>query len=273
MSGPGYKLEKMVALLRKDSEQFDLQRCRFPDWKPQLDGADLSGADLDGANFCDARLRRVNLAGAMLGGADLCRADLEDADLRGTRLHGVRWLNTNFRGSLIDESTKINAVQRSVWMLHNARDQVVALPSKNLRECDLAKVSFAGFDLEGVDFSYGIVRACSFSGLSLRGSRFEMSNATDAEFRGADLRRACLDSGGFHSADFAGADLRDATFQYAFIAKTRFNDADLRGADLTGAKGWQGIKEVAGARFDERSRCPDGFREWAEARGAIFYLN
>ncbi len=272
MNGPGYKLEKMVALLRKDSEQFDLQRRRFPDWKPQLDGADLSGADLDGVDFSETRLRRVNLADAMLGGANLGRADLEDADLRGTRLHGVRWLNTNLRGSLIDERTKINATQRCVWMLHNARDQVAALPSRSLRECDLGGVSFGGLAMEGVDFSYGIVRGCQFAALSLVGSRFEMSNATDADFRGADLRRACLDSGSYHSADFSGADLRGAKLMYAFIARARFQEADLRGTDLSGVKGWQGLKEVTGARFDGTSRYPEGFKEWAEARGALFDL-
>lgn len=270
MNGPGYKLDKMVAMLRADSEHFNLQRSRFIDWKPQLDGADLSRADLDGVNFCDVRLRRANLADAMLGGADLSRADLEDADLRGTRLHGARWLNTNFRGSLIDERTKINATQRCVWMLHNQREQVTALPSRCMRDCDLGSVSFAGLALENVDFSYGIVRGCSFAALSLVGARFEMTNATDADFQGADLRRACLDYAGLSGAHFAGADLRDAKLSFAFIAKAHFNEADLRGADLSGVKSWQSIKSVTGARFDQRSRYPDGFRAWAEGKGARF---
>ena len=87
------KLE-LIAMLKKDVEEWNSWREDNAELELNLRGANLAGADLDGAD-----LRSVNLRGANLSRADLDRANLAAADLRGADLSRARLRLTNLSGA------------------------------------------------------------------------------------------------------------------------------------------------------------------------------
>lgn len=83
-----------IKLLTTNVAAWNKYRDEHPEWKPNLNGANLRDADLNGAD-----LRGADLGGADFQSADLWRADLNSAYLRGANLRGADLRHANLWGS------------------------------------------------------------------------------------------------------------------------------------------------------------------------------
>jgi uncharacterized protein YjbI with pentapeptide repeats len=92
----------------------------------------------------------------------------------------------------------------------------------------------------------------------------------------ADLGAAILQEANFFAADIQGAsltvaDLRHASFVGANLQKTQLKSAKLQGADLSFAN-LRNATDIDTARFDEKSRLPDGTMWSPDTNVTVFTL-
>jgi hypothetical protein len=130
----------------------------------------------------------------------------------------------------------------------------------------LAGVDLSGTNLRGVDLGQADLRRAVLAGADLRG----------ANLAGADLRAGRLQSAFLQGADLQGADLENADLRTAVMT-----DANLAGANLTGTilaccHDEKRSTDLRGARYDVRTRWPDGFipdghgaRKFSSQRSAV----
>jgi hypothetical protein len=107
-------------------------------------------------------------------------------------------------------------------------------------------------------------------GVRLRPYWVAMYRGESADLHGAVLFNAPLAHGDLTFANLRGADLRSADLQDADLGGATLAGADLRGANLQGAA-WYAYGSIdgvlipntwtdfRGARYDRRTRWPDGF--------------
>ena len=129
------------------------------------------------------------------------------------------------------------------------------------------KVDLNGADLSEVDATGSVFVHARLSGADLHGMRAKKASFLESTFRRADLSGADVSGGKFIKSDLVGArldgaDLTEAVLtgvllQGASLKGAVLRRADLSGADLTGAN--LSGTELAGARFDCRTRWPEGF--------------
>jgi uncharacterized protein YjbI with pentapeptide repeats len=158
---------------------------------------------------------------------DLRTASLVWADLRGADLRWAR-LDGSSRRSLADP----NVEEEVVCTVHPDR----STPSGSRPGERLLRAG-ARLDVAQV--------APIFVAADLNGARLDGADVRGGDFRHADLTRAVL----------RGADLRRVDMRFA----------DLSGADLRGAKVTRG--RFHGARWNRRTRWPNGFSARAHRRG------
>jgi len=156
---------------------------------------------------------------------------LNAADLENARLNDAVLRGSSLRGANLRHA-HLSGADLQEADLHGARTDLhsAKLITANLRLAKLSDADLTDADLRGADLA----------GADLRGANFRNADLRDANLAGADLRLAVL-----------SADLRGAVFA-----------ADFRPARLDGAG-------LAGARWDETTRWPQGF----EPRAAIDALS
>lgn len=99
--------------------------------------------------------------------------------------------------------------------------------------------------LSGTDLTRANLNGASLNGANLREARLQ-----EAQLKGADLREADLEEADLGHADLAGADLRGADLRDAVpCLLTTVDGVEIPGTD----------DNFDGARYDARTRWPDGF--------------
>jgi uncharacterized protein YjbI with pentapeptide repeats len=193
-------------LLLKSVEEWNEARKAYPDFKPDLRGADLCEANLSGADLNGVDLRDATLSGSNLSESNLCGANLRGANLgmdsfsRSTSLQGAILCMANLRGANF-----INA----------------NLSGADLRGANLIKANFSRAKLFMSDFS---------------GSDFRESEVFGADFRHAQLSEANLSGIDLNAVNLSGANLSGSNLRRAFLSDVSFNESILSDVDFTGAK-------------------------------------
>lgn len=148
--------------------------------------------------------------------------------------------------------------------LHDAE-----LNSAWLDSADLRKISFRGAKLDKANFNVADLTESVFRFASLNGvtfisttmprSHLMFSSAQDAVLSNANLRGANINQTDLRGALLNGVDLTDATLF----------KVNLEGANLGGLIGWEHIQSIDGTNIAGIVDAPDGFKDWALAKGAI----
>jgi uncharacterized protein YjbI with pentapeptide repeats len=192
-----------------------------------LSGANLSDTNLSDAYLNDANLSDANLSGANLSDVDLSGADLSGADLSGVDLSGVdlsvaklNWVN--FKSTIIDSHTKLEAKWYFVWQIMNGK--LESLKQKPYYQLCLFN-SFDHNHYVGKDLSNACLKNLELTELNLSFSILYRADCQNTNFTDTNLYCA-----NFHSANLRGSNFTNADLRYAILI-----DADLRGADLTNA--------------------------------------
>ncbi len=136
-------------------------------------------------------------------------------------------------GTWLDEVSKMREIHAQ-WIL-----TALAWVANGRRD-SLRRANLQGADLRGVDLGPGEAGG--------RGADLSYSNLKRADLRSAILGGANLTGANLTGVNLTGANLRDANLW----------GADLMGADLMGA-------DLTGARYDPKTRWPDGFTPPPEA--------
>ena len=107
------------------------------------------------------------------------------------------------------------------------------------QEAKLAGAYWKSIDARKVDFFKADLTSCGMREARLQGAIFMSAKLCDSVMRDADLTGAIL----------ADADVQNANLEGAILASV----------DLTGVKNWDKIKSLTGAKYDRKTRFPDGF--------------
>lgn len=146
--------------------------------------------------------------------------------------------------------------------------RIEALEELNRDGVSLVGVNVSGAFLQGISMPHAHLLRSDFSAADIRNSNFEAANFSDsiltsANFRNSHFRQASFARAQIDDADFFGSDLGGADFSGAVL-----NNADLRNCDLNGIH-WQQIQSVRLANIYGVQNAPEGFVDWAKARGAV----
>jgi len=141
--------QEQLALLKRDTKQWNDWRTQHPELLPDLSGGDLSSANLSHAHLADTDLSDARLNYADLSGANLNRAHLGDADLIFTNLNHADLTGADLRG------TDLYGADLSDADLSGANLNRASLYGAHLRGTNLARASvwetiFANVDLREV---------------------------------------------------------------------------------------------------------------------------
>ncbi len=124
-------------------------------------------------------------------------------------------------------------------------------------DTDLARM-----DLSGMDLSGAILRKKALYDTNLSRANLQDIDGTGINLHGANLSEADLSGADLDEAYAVGADLSKANLRGTSLRGANLSEASLKGADLSGCDlGGADVTEVRfyGARYDERTRWPDGF--------------
>jgi uncharacterized protein YjbI with pentapeptide repeats len=196
-----------------------------------LSDADLTDADLSGTNLSNADLSGTDLSNADLSDANLTGADLSDADLRGVDLSGAKLNWVNFKGTIIDDETKLDDKWYFVWQIMNG--QLESLKQKSYYQLCLFN-SFDHNHYVGRDLSNACLKNINLTGLNLSFTILYRADCTNANFTDTNLYCANFHSANLRGANFINADLRYANLIGADLRGADFTNADLRYANLHG---------------------------------------
>ena len=178
-----------------------------------LSGLDFKQADLTGANLDHSVIIRTNFAGA----------ELANASFYGAAAYSTLEISAaeapNFAGADLTGARIASRLGRA--NLRGARLVAVRMGSDSRDFRTNLQNDMSGCDLTGADLSRADLRAV----------RLPFAHLAEADLAGADLSRADL-----AHADLSGADLTD----------TDFTGANVDGAILTGARGLERAKGMAG---------------------------
>jgi isoamylase len=231
-------------------------RQRVQEGPPPSGSADLRNRDLS----------RANLADLTIAGEDLTGSNLSECSLHQTRVSSTMLEHAELSGSDLSHASFVAA------RLADAQ-----LGRATLRESDLSGADLRRAQLEGADLSGARLQGAAMAHADLRRAllaRADLSRATldtailvqadlrdaalaEARLRSTDLRQAKLCRALCTSADFTNACLDQADLSGARLEQTTLFGADLRGADLRDAVLLRA--DLRGARYDNRTRWPDGF--------------
>lgn len=142
----------------------------------------------------------------------------------------------------------------------------------NLRDVNLQRLNFAGYDLGGA----------TFMGCAMLGSNFEAAQLVQTSFIATYLEKSCFDRANCHLADFGHADLTQASFRNANVETATFWHATLIDANFEGANiNWQSHDllseilrqhaltteqlKIAGLLLVSRHQCWNGLLQLAKA--------
>ena len=151
----------MTAIGSRSQTGLDLEKS-MPNFKLELDGADLGGANLYHANLAGGNLSGVNLVHSGLRSSDLSQANLAGATLRRANmatanLSGANMLDTNLSYAIADFA--------------------------NLSDVHLDRADLSRANLEDADLSGAVIGAANLTGANLQdtnlsGAIFRMAERT-----------------------------------------------------------------------------------------------
>tara|TARA_R110001592_G_scaffold133960_5_gene349504 strand:+ start:341 stop:868 length:528 start_codon:yes stop_codon:yes gene_type:complete len=129
----------------------------------------------------------------------------------------------------------------------------------DLSQTNLVGVNFSGTELASTDLSDTNLEAADLTGAIAVSAWFVGANLTMADLSGASLIRANL-----RGAVMIGSNLADTNLTFS-----NFAGANLSHANISDVIGWQEIQDISDCNIIEIENAPEGFREWALARGAV----
>lgn len=195
--------------------------CRFADWQD----ADLHGTNLAHSNLAFGRFNHTAASEADLTGANLARAQLEFTTLEKVKLAGA-----NLRHAAISDSR-------------------------------LVDVDFTRADLNTAVFVNSTLVRVRFDRANLHLVRFRTGYASDVSLVGANLQAAEFESFECVDMDFTRANLYLATFSDMRCHNSlNLSGADLSNANMQGVRFESGTMNLKGARWNEHTIWPPGFK-------------
>ena len=142
----------------------------------------------------------------------------------------------------------------SRWRMDSPREtpdlSQTLLRGANLGGFDLSGTNLKGAYLKDADLNQAFLVQSNLTGACLIGTNLKSADLSGAMLIGADLTRT----------DLSGANLREAVL----------SQANLKHANLEEIRHWNEVGDVTLANLYRVVGSPDGFRDWATGRGAVF---
>jgi uncharacterized protein YjbI with pentapeptide repeats len=174
-------------------------------------GATLTNLDLAFANLSDA-----NFNGTKFNGSDCSATDFRLSDLRNANFTNANMRFVDFRGTLLNTNTVLEAKSRLVWSILN-------------------QDTGAGADLHGTNLSSTLLLEADLSGANLTNLVFTTGICEGSKFGGSNLSRANCTQTDFFACIFTNANLTQAVFRFTDLTQANFRNALTNGTDFTGA--------------------------------------
>lgn len=202
---------------------------------------DLSGFELRQIALVDCRLNGAKLAGTQFASIERCSLDGCDGSAASfTRAHcsslkGANLVGASFYGSLADLDFRDAQADGAQFItLHSAP------PASQLRfsGASLAKATFHGMKMPGVDFERAVVSNAQFANCDLTQSNLRSARLTGASLVGCDLKKSDLSGADLSRANLAEADLSDAKVDGADVTDANLRGAILANVDVNALKGY-----------------------------------
>ncbi len=224
----------------------------------KLDGIDFQGFELANADFQRASMKAANLqyahlVGSYLQGINLEGSDVSATDLRFSQLEQANLTNAYMASAKLDSSNFKNAI------LHGAY----------LEQAECSSCNFLGANLDGANLWK----------VNLRNAHLQNATLLHVTGQGANLTNADMSFATLTLADFGGAILDSADLSYAAAPQSKFRNAslenvdlrlaDLRGADFTGSKGLQSVRDWTDTNIADAIGLSQSARSVALSRGAV----
>jgi hypothetical protein len=146
--------------------------------------------------------------------------------------------------------------------------RIEALQELNEDGVPLVGVDVSSAFLQGVRLEHANLLRADLSAADLRGSNFASADLNFADLHEANLRGSNLAGVSLSNADMKDADLVGINLSSANLDHADLTSADLRSANLSGVT-WADITSIKSANIAGVKGAPEGFREWALAKGAI----
>jgi hypothetical protein len=169
-------------------------------------------------------------------------------------------ISRDWGGAFLNIGTELGGAVIVYWLLdlvlgrEQSKEKLIANMGSDIRDVAVPAANelrrqgwLLDGSLMGADLRYA----------NLEGAKLHFAVLQDADLRHAVLKDAYLRDTNLQlcdlrSSSLQGASLVRANLQEANLQKAQLQGADLRYADLQGAK-------MEGARFDNRTKLPDGF--------------
>jgi len=119
-------------------------------------------------------------------------------------------------------------------------------------------------DLGGINFQETNLIKVDFRGVDLKGAIFRNANLSNAILRGVDLSNAVLSDANFHDTD-----LRYANLENVYLSGVNLSGANLFCANLSVIKYWKIVADLNLTNIYGVKNPPEGFIEFAKAKGAV----
>ena len=128
----------------------------------------VAGLALTNKDLSIATLTNVNFNGTKLNGANLNNTDLRDADIRGANFTGANLTFVDFRGTLMDGTTTIDAKSRLTWQIPQSGWQRPGsswheLEFRPVGKCQLEQREFEQRQLQRLGIPASQSQRCEFS--------------------------------------------------------------------------------------------------------------
>lgn len=173
-------------------------------------------------------------------------------------LRPYRYLSND--GRLIEKPLSPERAQLLLSLVDSGIDmEEINHSSVTFDDADLRDTYLVGYDFTHIKLMKADLQGSKINGGIFDYARLDSSNIQKADLSSAKLRWTTLTNANLNGADLTGADLDGAVLDYS----------DLTNTKLSGAKNWDRIVSIKGAKLGTVIDPPSGFKEWALAKGAL----
>lgn len=198
------------------------EKVKNPDWRPELEGANLQGANLSGFDLGRAFLRSAKLTNSQLIDANLEAANLSLAIAIDATFQGANLFNANL--SMIELiSSDLSNANLSESNLASAILVNSIFTNTNFERALLTNADFANSDLNNAIFI-----AADLGNAFLYNASLVNTNLTKADLQGAMSKGMKLEN-----VDFTDADVTRIDFGEYDLSKVDISKADIEGAQFS----------------------------------------
>jgi uncharacterized protein YjbI with pentapeptide repeats len=149
----------------------------------------FEGAVLNGSIFNYSLLNRVNFSNSKMQSVELYDVQARQSNFSNTDLEYARLFNTDFSGANFENASARNLNKDRYRTFGRGRD----------RE---ERLIFIGANLQGTDFTNGLLRGCNFQKAQLKNTIFAGSNLAMSDFSKAKLINVNFQNANLTSVDF-----------------------------------------------------------------------